>query len=1781
MQAEPLVLEAAKFDLTLAFRQRRGADGEPAGLGLSFEYALDLFDQATVQAMAERLELLLRQAVGDPGRPVGSFEVLTDAERGLLAEWNDTAREVPAASVPELIEAQAARTPDADAVVFEGEVLSYAELNRQANRLARYLVSLGAGPERLVAVALPRSLDMIVAVLAVLKSGAAYLPLDTGYPADRIAYMLTDAKPVAVLTVAGQSSSPAGVPQLALDDPEVVGRLAGLAAADLRDEERTTQPLAGHPAHVIYTSGSTGRPKGVVVSRGAVSNLLAWARERFSAAELSRVLGATSLNFDVSVFEIFATLTAGGCLEVVGNVLALADRSWSGSLISAVPSALAQVLGVPGVRASARTVLLGGEGISVQVAAAVQTALPGARFMNGYGPTEAAVFVASWSTDGAVGSAPPIGRATANMRAYVLDAALALVPVGVGGELYVAGPQLARGYLNRPGLTAERFVACPFGGPGERMYRTGDVVRWSADGELEFLGRADDQVKVRGFRIELGEVEAALAGAPGVGLAAVVVREDQPGDRRLVGYVVPTAGAAVDPAVVRAAAGRLLPGYMVPSAVVVLDSLPLNPSGKLDRRALPAPDFAAAAVDGGRAPSTPQEEILCELFAQVLGVDRVGVYDSFFDLGGHSLLVTRLISRVRSVLGAELGVRTVFENPTVGGLAGALDGAGAARPPLVRAARPERLPLSFAQQRLWFLAQLEEDNPTYNIPYAWRLRGSLDAGALRAALHDVVTRHEALRTVFPVADGQPYQQVLTPEAALPELTEVPADETRLPRLAAGAARHLFDLARELPIRAWLFTVADQERAEQEYVLVLVMHHIAGDGWSSGVLMRDLAAAYAARLGGRAPAWPELPVQYADYTLWQRALLGDGGDDGERGRGDDGDDGGILPAQVSFWAGALAGLPAELDLPVDRPRPAVPSYQGALVGVELDAGLHRALTALAREHQVTLFMVVQAALAVLLARSGAGTDIPLGTPVAGRGDEAVHDLVGFFVNTLVLRTDVSGDPTFGQLLGRVRDADLAAYANQDLPFERLVEALNPVRSPSRHPLFQVMLAAADADTGEVAWGAPGLDVQAEPLVLDAAKFDLTLAFRQRRGADGEPAGLGLSFEYALDLFDQATVQAMAERLELLLRQAVGDPGRPVGSFEVLTDAERGLLAEWNDTAREVPAASVPELIEAQAARTPDADAVVFEGEVLSYAELNRQANRLARYLVSLGAGPERLVAVALPRSLDMIVAVLAVLKSGAAYLPLDTGYPADRIAYMLTEAHPELLLTTKDTAGSLPIDHGIRTIVLDGEYLSHTVEEFAAGNLGTRPQPAHPAYVIYTSGSTGRPKGVVMPHGAMANQSAWLRDIYQLTAADRVLHKAPLSFDVSVWELFTPLVKGAAVVVARPEGHRDPGYLARLVIEQGITVVEFVPSLIEAFLAEPSAARCVSLRQVLSGGEELSARVLERFFTVFPDTRVSNGYGPTEACVGVITRQCDREDSAARVPIGTVRANMRAYVLDESLALVPVGVAGELYVSGPQLARGYLNRPGLTAERFVACPFGGPGDRMYRTGDLARWSPAGEVEFLGRADDQVKIRGFRIELGEVEAVLAAAPGVAQAAAVVREDRPGDRRLVGYVVPETAGEAGPGGGTEDPVDPAVVRAATGRVLPGYMVPSAVMVLDSLPLSPNGKLDRQALPAPDFSAARGGRPPSTPRQEILCELFAQVLGVDRVGVDESFFDLGGHSLLAAVLIARLAEQFGARISLRSFMQSPSVAGIDEQLSGAADVTSRPRSQPGHFRR
>lgn len=1611
---------------------------------------------------ARRLAALLRMLADTPHTtPVGRLRLLTDEDRAVLPPAPGATAAVTAPPSVMAVFAERVRTdPDRVALVSapDGASLTFARLGGRVDRLAARLVAEGAGPDRIVAVELPRSADLVVALLAVLKSGAAYLPIDPAYPAERREFIRRDARPVLSVTP---------------------GWMAAAEAAPTARPGPSPVPHPGDAAYVIYTSGSTGVPKGVVATHGGLAALLDSHRTRLMAG-LGRLRAAhtASFSFDASLDPVL-WMVAGHELHVLDDdtyrdpvALTAYVRDHGIDYLDLTPSHLKELPGLLAV--PPRVTVVGGEAVPPSLWRRLcDAATPASPVLavNHYGPTEATVDAYTWLGDGTEGP-------TRGTGAHVLDHALQPAPPGVPGELYLSGDGLARGYLDRPALTAERFVAGP---GGTRLYRTGDRARWTPDGRLELLGRIDDQVKVRGVRIEPSEVEGVLESCPGVVSAAAAVRGD-----RLVGYVTGTATADE----VAAHAAAYLPPGMVPQTVTVLDALPLTPNGKLDRAALPDPAWTGGP---GRPARTPAERAMRDLFREVLGVPDAGVDDGFFDLGGHSLLAARLAVRIRETFGVRLPLGTIFESPTAAELAARLPDGATARPPLRARPRPERVPLSPAQAGLWFLHQAEGGGPAYNIPFALRLTGPMDRDALRAALADVVARHEILRTVFPAEGGVPSQRVLPPGPVKLPIWQ-PDD---LPAALRQVAARGFDLAVEPPMRAHLFI-----RSATEHVLLLVLHHIAGDGWSAGPLVRDLTAAYEARKAGRAPDLPPLPVQYADYALWQRELP-------------EGD--------LGYWTETLAGLPEQLDLPTDRPRPAVAGTAGGTVPIRLPAELMGRVAELARRSRTSAFMVLHAALAALLTRLGAGTDIPIGTPVAGRGDSALQDAVGYFVNTLVLRVDTSGDPSFDELLRRVRAADLGAFDHAEVPFDRLVEALNPQRSRGRHPLFQVMFVYQDAPV-------PGVEV----VHTGTAKFDLTV------NLDATGAGF---LEYRTDLFDRDGAEAIAERLRRLLTAALDDPAARISELDILAGTEREtLIRGWNGDLTVEPRDTLADLFEAQVRRTPHARAVTEctaggRARELTYAELNSRANRLAHKLIAYGAGPGSVVALTLPRSAGLVVALLAVIKAGAAYLPLDPSYPAERLEHMISDAGP--------------------VCVVDAEWLDDLDDWFDHDpERALRPDDA--AYVIYTSGSTGRPKGVIVSHHNVVRLFAATGHWFSFGPADVWTLFHSYAFDFSVWEVWGALLYGGWLVVVPYEVSRSPEEFLDLLDRERVTVLNQTPSAFYQLVAVDDG-RDLALRKVIFGGEALELARLAQWYERRPDRpELVNMYGITETTVHVTYMPLTpghREGSL----IGRGIPDLRVYLLDASLRPVPPGVVGELYVAGGGLARGYLGRPELTAERFVADPFGPPGTRMYRSGDLARWRRDGVLDYVGRADHQVKVRGFRIELGEIEAALLRHPGVAQTAVTVREDRPGDRRLTGYVVPADGA---------DGVDEAEVRAFAARVLPDYMVPAAVVRVAALPLTVNGKLDRAALPPPPMAAAVAGRPPAGPREEALCEIFAEVLGVPRVGVDDGFFDLGGHSLLAVRLVARIREVLGVEVTVGSLFEAPTVAGLAALADAGASV-------------
>ncbi|GAA3887063.1 non-ribosomal peptide synthetase [Saccharothrix violaceirubra] len=1577
---------------------------------LAVELAYDprLFDESTARRLVDRLGTVLTALGDDPGRTVGDLPWTAPDDLLELAEWHGAPRGFPTGTITARFAEQVVATPDAVAVTCDGSSLTYAELDARANRVAHHLIALGAGPERFVALKFPRSLDLVVAVLGVLKSGAAYLPIDPAYPADRVAGMVEDARPVAVLDTVLDAVSDEDLPG---HDPCV----------DVRPE---------HPAYVIYTSGSTGRPKGVVIPHGNVIRLLTATDDRFGFGADDVWTLFHSYAFDFSVWELWGPLLRGGRLVVVpfeisrspGDFAALV-RAEGVTVLNQTPSAFYELLDE---EIAVRYVIFGGEALDVRKLASWQGT---GELVNMYGITETTVHVTHTTADGTIGV--PI----ADLRVHVLDEDLDPVPPGVVGEMYVAGAGLARGYLDRPGLTASRFVADPFGEPGARLYRTGDLARWRA-GRLEYFGRADQQVKVRGFRIEPGEIEAVLATHPAVTRTAVIVRDD-----RLVAYVV----GDVPTEELRAHAARTLPDHMVPSAFVTLDRLPLNANGKLDRAALPAPHRTAA---GFAAPRTEAERLVADVWRDVLGLDEVGAEDNFFALGGDSILSIRVASRLRDRFA--VSPRTLFDHPTVAALARHLG--AESRDVIPRAAGAPVL--SFAQQRLWFLDQFSPGGTEYVTALAVRLLGEVDVPRLERALTALVARHEQLRTTFPADDGLPTVVVHEPyQVALPVHDTRPAVEP-------------FDLGGGPLFRPSL------TRVDGGYVLALTLHHIVTDGWSGGVLLTDLAALYQGR------TLDEPVVRYADFAAWQREQP--------------------LDRQVEFWRRELAGVPA-LELPTDRPRPAVQTSAGAQTEFTVPAAVADRLREVARAGDGTLFTALVAACQLLFHRWSGQDDFAIGTVASGRERPELGDVVGLFVNTLALRARIDPGLTFPAFLDRVRRTTLDAFAHQDVPFERVVDAVAPDRDTSRTPLFQAVVALQNAPG---ATGFADLDAAdvAEPVTSTA--FDVTVEFTET------PDGLAGSVEYNTDLFDASTIDRLIAHLSAVLAAVATDPERPLGTIGALPETEAARIGRWGDGGPAEEPVSLARLFEAQVVRTPDALAITGETS-LTYAEVNAAANRLANHLVAAGAGPDRVVAVKLPRSADLVVTELAVLKAGAAFLPVDPDYPADRIAFMLADARPLLVVDGPVDVAHLPADDP-RVAV----------------------RPEHPAYVIYTSGSTGRPKGVVVTHAGLATFASAEAAHLAVRPGDRVLQFSSPSFDASVLELCMAVPSGAALVVP-PPGPLLGADLAEVVTRHGVTHALIPP----VALATVPDGGLPTLRTLVVGGDACPADLVARWA---PGRRMVNAYGPTESTV--VTSWSGPLVPGGVPPIGRPLPGTRVHVLDASLRPVPAGVPGELYVTGVGLARGYLDRPGLTASRFVADP-SGHGSRMYRTGDVVRWNAGGELEFLGRADEQVKIRGFRVELGEVQTAILRHPEVREAVVVARADANGHKRLVAYVV----------GSGDD------VRAFLGESMPDYLVPSAVVELERLPMSPNGKVDRAKLPEPDFSAGASTDyvAPEGPTEEALAAVWADVLNVARVGTHDNFFALGGDSILSMQVVAR-ARQAGHRFTTKDLFRFQTIADL-----------------------
>jgi amino acid adenylation domain-containing protein len=1751
----PVWSGAAKFDLSFTLLEA----GE--GLAADLVYDREIFDASTLARLAGQYGTLLAAALADPGRRLSDLPLLTGAERQqILREWNDTAVDFQAEGgcLHDLIAAQAARAPDGVAVVFEGESLTYAGLEAAAGRLARTLAGLGVGPEVAVGICAERSLELIVGLLAILKSGGAWLPLDPGYPAERLAFMLENSR----------------VPVL-LAQRKLLSRLPAHAARVVplddwnREESGGAIPKQASPdtlAYVIYTSGSTGRPKGTMNSHRGIVNRLLWMQERFGLTPEDAVLQKTPFSFDVSVWELFWPLLVGARLVVARpgghqEPAYLVDTIVRQGIttIHFVPSMLQAFLETPEVEACASLarVICSGEALPAELERRFHARMPAtAALYNLYGPTEAAVDVTCWPCprEGGRGTVP-IGIPVANTRIHLLGRDLRPVPAGVPGELHIGGIQVGRGYLGRPDLTAEKFIPDPFAAePGARLYRSGDLARHLPAGEVEFLGRIDHQVKIRGFRIELQEIEAALAAHPAVREAVVLARDGEGNgalhDRRLVAYVVPSGERELAPALLRDALRATLPDYMVPAAFVVLPSLPLSPNGKVDRRALPAPEAAGEEERPFAPPRTPLEELLAGLWKEQLGTRgtrEVGIRDDFFALGGNSIAGALLINRLQERLGETVPVVALFEAPTVeemarhlaeryaGAVARLLGGGAGPGPgaiPCCEILPGAPVPLSYAQERLWFLSRFDPGSPFYNIPTALRMEGRLDVPALSRSLAEIRRRHSVLRSVISVTPEGPVQRIEPPPPArLPvvDLSDLApgAQWAAAARLAEEEARRPIDLESGPPLRATLLALSPDEHR-----LLLTFHHVVADGWSLEILARELPALYGAFLRGEPSPLPEPPVQYADFARWQR----------ERLRGE------ALESQLACWRQRLAGAPALLELPTDRPRPPVMSFRGGRVPVRLGPELTAALAAVGRERGATLFMTLAAGFAAVLSRGSGLSDIPLGTIAAGRDQRECEGLIGLFVKTLVLRADLAGDPGFDEVLGRVRRVTLEAFAHQDLPFEKLVQELRPERSLAHSPLFQVMLMLARSPRP---FGSAGLTFALEAAESGTVKFELNLALVEE---DGQVAG---DLGYHSDLFDATTVARRVEHFATLLRGAAEDPGRRLSELPFLTGAERHqALHEWNDTSEPLPGGCLHELFLAQAERRPEAPAVFFEGRALTYGDLARRAGRLARRLRSLGVRPDVLVAVRLERGPEMVVALLGILQAGGAYVPLSASFPEERLRTILSTMEIAHLVTEDPPPGGFAapaVPHTVLLPLADGG-----TEEADPPTASASPDDL--AYVIFTSGSTGTPKGVMVRHQPAVNIIAWVNRTFDVGPSDRVLFVTALSFDLSVYDVFGLLAAGGSLRIASAGEARDPARLARILETEPVTFWDSAPAALQQLVpflpATPRAS--ARLRLVFLSGDWIPVGLPDRVRQAFPRARVVALGGATEATVWSNFHLVGEVPRAwTSIPYGRPTANARYHVLDRDLSLCPAGVPGDLYIGGECLSTGYARDPALTAWKYLPSPFGEePGERLYRTGDRARHWADGTLEFLGRLDNQVKIRGFRIELGEIEAALLDHPEVREAAVLVREDARGDKRLVACVIPK-----------EDPAPalPELRRFLKAR-LPEYMLPSELVLRDAWPVTPTGKLDRRALlEAPPSRSARSGAEAGTDLERAVAAIWAEVIGLESVGVQENFFDLGGHSLLMIEVQARLEQALGRGVPLVDLFRYPTVAALAEALERA----------------
>ncbi|PYP93124.1 MAG: non-ribosomal peptide synthetase [Candidatus Angelobacter sp. Gp1-AA117] len=1689
--------------------------------------------------------------------PFASHEAicfLSQAEQyQLLAQWNHTFMDYPKEqSFLALFEKQAELVPHAPAAIYGEEQLTYRELNERANQLGHHLRSLGVGPETLVGICMQRTNQMTVGLLGILKSGGAYVPLDPQYPAERLKFMLEDTQIRVLVT---QSDLKEILPQrventvcLDTDWPTISHASTANVHSGL---------ISSNVAYLVYTSGSTGKPKGAAIEHHSTLGLMHWAQLEFGRETLAGVLAASSICFDMSVFEIYVPLSWGGAVIMAENVLQLHTLAAKNKVtfISTVPSAIAELSRLGWVPETTRAVLLAGEVLPEKIVNQIFELTSIEKVWNLYGLSEDTSYTTAALMEKGSNTPVTIGRPIANRQLYVLNQQLQPVPRGVTGELHVSGEGLARGYVNRPELTAERFIPDPFSSePGVRMYRTGDLVRYRPDARMECLGRIDHQLKIRGYRIELGEIESVLGAYPGVKTNAVVLREDVAGEKQLVAYVVPKEESHPTSSDLRAYLKTKVPDWMAPSAILLIEQMPMTSNGKVDRKALPAPAALRLPEKHFVAPHTFIQELLAGIWRQVLKLEKAGIHDNFFESGGHSLNATQVISRARNVFHIELHVHDLFASPTIAGLAGIVTGklkdSKLQAPPLLRTARSGPLPLSFAQQRLWFIDRLESGSPFYNIPVAVHLKGELDTAVLEKCVNEIVQRHEILRTSFVQIDREPAQIIvdrLTAPLTITDLTHLSQaeQEQQISLLVHQDVQRAFDLEKPPLLRLNVFRLSPED-----HLLLAVMHHIVSDGWSLGIFVHELTELYAAFSAGQASPLPPLQIQYADYAVWQREWLS----------------GDVLDSQLDYWKDRLAGAPPELGLPVYHPYPGRQTYQGRKLTITLSPAITKDIKALAANEGVTLFMALLAAWKILLAQRARQSDLVIGTAIAGRNHSEIEPLIGFFVNTLPLRTDLSGNPSLRDLLHRVRETCLAAYAHQDLPFEKLVEQLQPRRDSVRAPIVQVMFVLENAPLPELRLGS--LQISSFPIDSGSAKFELALLVSEDKDT------MSCNFEYNTALFEEQTIARMVQDYQAILQQMIAQPALHLHALEEALDhaALHQVLSEFSRSGnRPLPEAAIHQLFEQQAGRTPDVLAIVTVHGRLTYRDLNRRANQLARELQKQGIGVESRVAIFMERSAEMFIAVLAVLKAGAAYVPLNPQHPAERTRFLLSDATPTVLLTQQHLQAMLPAAN-VKTIAVDAP--AKAADDDTA-NLQVPLSPECLAYVIYTSGSTGNPKGSMVSHRALVNHALQMVELYDLQPGRRMLQFFPLSFDASAEDIFPVFLSGATLVCPADSFAYAPQELLVFCEQHEITTAHLPVVLWHHMTGELSSGKLAvpaHLRMLSVGGESPSLESLAQWSRI-TGGRVAfrNMYGPTEATITATAWRHDISgpslEHRTRVPIGRPLQNISIYILNEEMGPVPPGVPGEIHLGGVALARGYLNQAALTAEKFIPDPFSAAcGARLYKTGDLGQFSGNGEIEFLGRIDHQIKIRGHRVELEEIERALLQHPAIQDTAVIVHGNGVGDKRLAAYA-------------TLKPGQPATLRQVRNYLkerLPDYMLPSWFMVLNSLPLTSSGKLDRKALPIPTNENPGSEQEyfaPRTPVEEIVAAIFAELLQREQVGIFDHFFECGGHSLLAVQLASHLRETFQVEVSLRRIFEGPTVAGIAEAL--LEDEDERPRVQ------